>query len=134
LKFRSKDYQFCCCRHAHTSECLWLKYLKDAKRAGKEIEAHDIHNRKCKGHNCPKENLIDHHLLCVEYKNFFNSLTWGFNHSEDDKKKNDKLVDDNADREGFLRRPSLVKGQMNLMCCCQSHISHEEASLFVLLG
>jgi hypothetical protein len=47
-----------------------------------------------------------------------------------------ELVLENISKEGYLRRPLNQKesSKINKMCCCSSHVPHDESQKFLLFG
>lgn len=92
---------------------------------GGKTAAHNLHSQNCK---CQAHDSIDHDVGCVAYQNFFDTLTKGFDSK--DEEENLKLIETQSKIEGFLRAPLKLPlqdvNQKNKMCCCCSHIPHDE--------
>jgi len=121
----SKDefHKSCCCDHSHDPECLWYKYRQDLEDSE---QAHFLHSQHCK---CFSKNGIDHDLDCKLYSNFYEKLIAGV--SGKDVIKNTEKVFHSSEKEGFLRAPLMFGASdaksKNKMCCCQSHLPHDES-------
>jgi hypothetical protein len=110
----------CCCDHKHTNDCLWFKYLK--KSEDDLAQAHSLHSKPCA---CKKTQCIDHTNGCSAYSHFFHKLIEGFDGNEGT--DNLELVSLNINKQGYLRFPAKGKAKINKMCCCSSHLPHDES-------
>ena len=91
--------------------------------------AHKLHDPEpC---TCRLDNFIDHDWDCAKYKNFFTELV-----ETNDPEFGWEAVKQNRDVPGYLRAPLVKseKGRFNMMCCCKSHLPHNESNKFILAG
>ena len=88
-------------------------------------QAHFLHSQHCK---CFSKNGIDHDLDCKLYSNFYEKLIAGVS-GKDVIKNTEKVL--YSKKEGYLRAPIIVGAgnakSKNKMCCCQSHLPHDES-------